>query len=259
MIFPEHERVIYTKNPLHMVVCQVRFPAILRIASEPPVEFQERVRGEYPLFVEKREATINLPGELSKKLPSEFLKADTAFEFGTSDEQWKLSLTKSFLALASTRYERWEQFRDHLAVPLQSLHDIYSPSFFTRIGLRYQDVIKKSTLDFGDDVRWKDLLNPQLAGELSNDEVASAIVDSSHEFLIKQNSRGNVRVRHGLVRDDGTEEVCYMIDADFFTEERLEGDDVIKRLDEFNREAGRFFRWSIAEQLHDAMGPQPVE
>jgi hypothetical protein len=50
-----------------------------------------------------------------------------------------------------------------------------------------------------------------------------------------------------------------MIDADFFTEERLERENARARLNEFNREAGRLFRWSISDRLHDAMGPKLVE
>jgi hypothetical protein len=42
--FPESERIIYAKNPLESVICQLRFPAILKISSEPPVEFQETLR-----------------------------------------------------------------------------------------------------------------------------------------------------------------------------------------------------------------------
>jgi uncharacterized protein (TIGR04255 family) len=257
MIFPESRRVIYEKNPLRQVICQVRFPAILRIVSEPPVDFQDRIRGEYPLFVEKREATINLPEELSKKLPSEFLTAETAYEFASADEQWSVTLTRGFLALTSRHYERWEDFCQHLAGPLTALMELHSPPFFSRTGLRYQDVIKRSALELGE-VEWEALLNPKLAGELSDKQIAAAIKKSQHEFQIEHNSNGDVRIRHGLVRDDRSGEMCYLIDADFFTEERLECENARARLDEFNREAGRLFRWCISDRLHDAMGPRPV-
>ena len=258
MIFPESQRVIYDKNPLHQVICQLRFPAILRIVSDQSVDFQERIREQYPLFKEKREATIGLPDDLAKKLPSEFLTAETTYEFTSADEQWAVSLTRGFLALTARQYERWEGFCEHLTGPLVALMEIYCPPFFTRTGLRYQDIIKRSVLKLAQ-VEWRALLNPQLAGELSHEQIARTIEYSKHEFQIQHNTNGNVRVKHGLVTDAKTDEVCYIIDADFFTEERLEQQNARARLNEFNREAGRLFRWCISERLHDAMGPKPVE
>ena len=37
---PEAEWVIYETNPLHEVICQVRFPRILKLETETPIEFQ---------------------------------------------------------------------------------------------------------------------------------------------------------------------------------------------------------------------------
>jgi hypothetical protein len=41
----DYPRVIYKRNPIIGVVCELRFPPILRIAAEPPVAFQEWIRG----------------------------------------------------------------------------------------------------------------------------------------------------------------------------------------------------------------------
>jgi hypothetical protein len=46
------ERVLYEKNPLESVICQVRFPTILRVDSEVPSDFQDRIRGRFPIFSE---------------------------------------------------------------------------------------------------------------------------------------------------------------------------------------------------------------
>jgi uncharacterized protein (TIGR04255 family) len=52
MPFKETQRVIYNKNPLIQVVSQLRFPRILAIDEKQPVDFQEKIRQEYPLFEE---------------------------------------------------------------------------------------------------------------------------------------------------------------------------------------------------------------
>jgi uncharacterized protein (TIGR04255 family) len=48
MKFPASQRVKHIRNPLMEVICQVRFPKILRIDAEVPVNFQEEIRSEYP-------------------------------------------------------------------------------------------------------------------------------------------------------------------------------------------------------------------
>ncbi|MBL8785507.1 MAG: TIGR04255 family protein, partial [Deltaproteobacteria bacterium] len=49
---PESPRVIYASNPLADVICQVRFPRILRIDNELPADFQDAIRGQFPHFAE---------------------------------------------------------------------------------------------------------------------------------------------------------------------------------------------------------------
>ena len=62
MDFPESPRVVYEQNPLDEVICQLRFPAVLRIDSESPVRFQEAVRNQYPLFQERTQVQAAVPG-----------------------------------------------------------------------------------------------------------------------------------------------------------------------------------------------------
>jgi hypothetical protein len=40
MEFPEAERVIYSRNPLAEVACQLRFPRILALDERIPADFQ---------------------------------------------------------------------------------------------------------------------------------------------------------------------------------------------------------------------------
>ena len=49
-MFSECERVNYAKAQLAEVICQLRFPTILRIGASEPAEFQERIREDYPRY-----------------------------------------------------------------------------------------------------------------------------------------------------------------------------------------------------------------
>ena len=260
MPFPDSERVIYRNNPLAQVICQLRFPTILRIDSELPAEFQERIRGQYPIFREKITGADQIPEELTQQLPPAIVKSlfDTgnkAYEFATDDDLWIVSLTRDFLALTANEYTRWEQFRDHLHMPLGALKDIYAPAFFSRLGLRYQNVIQRSQLGL-DGIAWSALINPHLAGELSATEISEAVQETTRITLINLgDGQSQVRIRHGLVKKTDTNEVCYMIDSDFFTNRRAEVDNGFNILEIFNSTNRRLFRWCITDRLHHSMGP----
>src|SRR6267143_2345932 len=267
MRFPEYTRVIYDRNPLEQVIAQLRFPAILKIDSALPADFQERIRSRYPDFLERPPAddAINIPQELKANLPQEFLKAmgldiqpasaKQGYEFISEDKAWKVVLTRDFLALSTQRYTTWEDFSDRLNAPRQALTDCYGPVYYSRIGLRYRDVIRRSVLDLNG-VAWTQRLKPHVAGMLAS-EVASHVKHTASVALIDlEDGRGQVRIRHTLALLKNPDEECYVIDADFFTDRKTEVGDAIQRLDYFNREAGRLFKWCINDRLHSAMGPR---
>ena len=65
-LFPPVERVIYRKAPLVEVICQVRFPADLRIETTPPADFQQRVRSHFPLLAQRSRAVLSaIPAEMA--------------------------------------------------------------------------------------------------------------------------------------------------------------------------------------------------
>jgi uncharacterized protein (TIGR04255 family) len=60
MALPEHPRVIYQKNPLAEVICQVRYPAVSALESQRPTEFWNRIRDQFPAM-ETKESLIDFP------------------------------------------------------------------------------------------------------------------------------------------------------------------------------------------------------
>ncbi|HUY35280.1 MAG TPA: TIGR04255 family protein [Pirellulales bacterium] len=261
MPLPETPRVIYAKNPLEAVICQLRFPPILRIAAELPAAFQERIREEYPLLRERPAFAVPAgipPQMMMKAIPSELSVAlgGRTFDFLSADEKWQLSLNQQHLVLTTTSYERWEGFRIRLDGAHRSLLEIYRPSFYSRMGLRYRDVIRRSVLGLSD-IPWYELLSPAIAGELAS-PLADEVEHAAREFVLRlPDSAARVRVRHGLI-GAADSEARYVIDADFYNEPKTETADAFTVLDTFNKHAGRLFRWCISDRLHDAMEPWPA-
>src|SRR5258708_8229163 len=131
MPFPPVERVIYDKNPLEDVIGQLRFPPILKIETGVPDDFQERIRDRYPDYVAN---AVGVPAELRSILPAGL--SGTNHEFQSRDKKWKVSLTKSFIALTSKEYIRWEDFKERFRPALEALGEIYKPTVYDRTVLR---------------------------------------------------------------------------------------------------------------------------
>jgi len=210
----------------------------------------------FPLFSETQAEII--PPELAKALPFSLqVKGAKQYEFASSGMDWKLSLSKDAIALVCSNYKRWEDFRTRFAQPFEAFCRIYAPAFFLRTGLRYINLIRRSVLGL-QDVGWSELIQRYIAGEMTTD-IAAHLEDTEHVLLVRLDTTSRVRIYHGIAKVKDPEEEGYLIDNDIFTEERLEAANAIRRLDSFNNTSGNLFRWCIAERLHGAMEPSPVE
>lgn len=261
MNFPEFERVVYKHNPLVEVVCQLRFPPILKISHQEPVDFQDEIRFQYPLFETTQAQFSPEILKITQKLGVP-LQSDIAYSFKSEDRRWNLSITKDFIALTTSVYERYEQFKQRFEEALEIFERIYKPSFYTRVGLRYQDLIIRSKLGI-ENKNWSELIAKHIASELHDPELSSLIQTLLKNLTLKTEN-GQINLNHGLVivknPQDNSDEIAYLFDADFYIEKKIEGNgDVWNVLNQFNQSAGRLFRWSITDTLHNAMQPQSVD
>lgn len=265
MPFPITDRVHFNKNPLDKVICQLRFPTLLRIEEESPVDFQEKIRDLFPEFKEEIEFSIQFPEEdIIKNIPSKELLTSLTrivtnkkYVFQSKDKNWEISLTNNFIALTTDAYTKWEEFKSNLCPALTALNEIYKIAYYSRIGLRYLDAINRSSLGL-DSTRWSELLNPLIAGIYSSDSIEENEINGTESQTDIKLDQGTLRLRSGLAKSVATNEFAFLIDSDFFTLEKLELDDAISRLDYFNKQSRYLFRWCITEKLYKAMEPQQI-
>ena len=264
MPFPVTKRIIYKKNPLVEVICQLRFPPILSIDTEIPAKFQEAIKKIYPLFTENAEIIVrfpNIPNAIDSALIEKLELSPAArnrknYEFLSSDENWKINLTREFLALSTKKYHRWEEFRTFLEEAFKPFLEIYSPIFFSRIGLRYRNIINRSELNLGD-TPWSDLLKPSILGMLNDATIGPNISATTNITEIDlSDKQSKVRITSGLLEEAQTREKAFMIDSDFFTEQKTSVEEALTKLDFFNERGTRLIQWSITEKLHVTMEPE---
>jgi uncharacterized protein (TIGR04255 family) len=261
MKLPDYERVIYNYNPLIEVIAQLRFPAILKITSQQPVDFQDSIRLEYPIFEASR--NLQVPLELSNILTqfSSNLTSDLAYQFKSEDLNWQLSIDKNSITIATTKYERYENFIERFRSAVEIFEKIYNPSFYSRLGLRYRDLIIRSKLDIKDK-EWSELIPKHIATELHTPEISDSLQNFVKNLQFKIEF-GQINFNHGLVHVRDTEkeidENAYLLDTDFFTEDKIaRGENVWNIFDKSNRISRNLFRWSISDELHRAMQPHSI-
>lgn len=260
MLFPDQPRVIYEKNPLVEVICQLRFPPILSIDTETPASFQGRIRKEYPHYRKIPAFPPNVPAEVTKIVESAAPgHIRGSHEFASLDKTWSVTLARDFVALKTTHYERWEEFCEHLSSPFAALNDVYQPAFFSRIGLRYVDLIQPSKLGLNEKGSWHGLIKPHMAGEFLDHQIAGHIERAAREVSIRlEEEHSSVVIRHGIVFSKPDNEQCFIIDSDFFVESRTETANALECLARFNQHARNLFRWCIDDQLHEKLVPKPL-
>lgn len=114
-------------------------------------------------------------------------------------------------------------------------------------------MIRRSKLGLTD-ISWKELINEHILGILAASDVGEAIrgFESIYEVKLEDNY---VRISARTVKSINSDEVCFMIDSDFFNTNKLELEKALKKLDFFNNHASRLIRWCIKDRLHKAMEP----
>ena len=266
MPFPPSNREVYNLNPLEEVICQVRYPAILKVSAEPPFKFQDAIRDAYPLYEEKTLSTGLSSAlqegisELLAALPIPMPPGLREHHFSTEDKVRSISLTRDFIAVIDGAYTRWEEFRNAIKLAEETVREIYSPAFYQRVGLRYANLLVRGKFGMLD-VPWSRLLNPWFIGMLGDKALDGDIRELTTESLltIPDVEDGYVRIKHGLATAHTSNEQIYLIDADFHTNRRSDSNAAFHDVDAFNRWAGYLFRWATTPELRDALGKNPIE
>jgi uncharacterized protein (TIGR04255 family) len=262
MPFTARERVKYENQPLDNVICQIRFPTILKVDTELPSALQTKIGDEYINFVEGQEISIDIQllnvGLSQRDEMKQLPKTIKNYEFASEDNQWKVNLTRNFISLATTNYENWEGFRGRLVKIFSSFVEVYNPTLFTRVGLRYTDIIVRSKLDLGD-TSWKELIAENMLGVLATPELRENIVDFQSNFVVQLNDKESlVRVTTGTVKAVNSGETCFIIDSDIFSTRKRKSDEIVTKLDYYHEKAFGLFRYCITEKLHQAMKPRKI-
>lgn len=261
-MFSTEKRCRYGAHQLAEVICQLRFPEILTIGANVPVDFQEAIREDFPLFLRRQEMPApkltGVPGNMTLQNQPAVIN----YQFASADGSWRVNLTSKFISLTCTKYTCWEDFAGHLDKPLAAFIQIYKPAHFERVGLRYLNFISRLQLGL-EGVPFSELIAPCYLGPLMEEDVAEASTGRC-SVDCEMNIRGGCRVKihagPGLVKRGGKEdkEVKFIFDQDLYMPGPLPLNLSAGALQTLHSQADSIFRGAISDRLHEAMEPEAI-
>lgn len=256
-VFSQENRCLYRKNQLSEVICQLRFPEILTINANAPVDFQEAIRSEYPQYSAKQELVIpKLPGNV----PVPRQEPVRNYLFASADSQWRINLTSKFISLTCTNYTCWEDFAKKLDNPLAAFIKIYKPAYFERIGLRYLNFISRSALSLQEQP-FRALIAPCYLGPLGETDIHETQTNrcsTDCDLVLKNGCRAKIHAGPGTVKINGQSdpELKYIFDLDLYMPGSLPVNYSAAALEALHSQSYPIFRGAITDDLHDAMEPE---
>lgn len=258
-MFSTEPRVIYRNNQLGEVICQLRFPEILAIGAKPPVDFQEAIRSDYPVYSSRMESPAPKLTGVPGKMSLQNQPAAINYQFVSADGIWRVNLTQKFISLACTRYTSWEEFAARLDKPLAAFIQIYKPAFFERIGLRYVNFISRRALKL-ESTPFRELISEKYLGILGDEQIMEPSVGRSGvdaEIAIRGGCRVKLHAGPGQVHRAGKTdgEVKFIFDQDLYMPGKVAPNLSAPALQTLHAQAWSIFRDAITDELHDAMEP----
>lgn len=241
-------RVKYKKCPLVEVICQLRFPTILTLNATDPVEFQELIRNEFPLYNCKNEQKTEVMPNQEVRVSSNCI-----YEFISASTRTKVTITSSFIAFSTLEYDVWETFREGILTVLSKFESVYRIPFYTRTGLRYKDIITKSIYGFSNKL-WSELIKPNVIGipaTIEDERMMGFHLDSEY----KQPDKTYTHNMFSFVHHNGSPELSLLLDCDYYCKEIKQSQDVSGLLNTLHTHSSNFISNSITDELEKAMMP----
>jgi len=240
--FPQREDVRLQRAPLAEVICQVRFPPVLRIASEQPFAFQEWVRERFPqLEVEQGMAVRMEPLGTS---PPSAKPEPRIFRFKSPDGHTVVSLAFNFYALSTTSYTHWRDFLELLQLVNQAACEVYNLPYAVRVGLRYINHLTLENTGVSSVTELWEILRPELTVLLRGGCWDEPLEMLNNLVLAGEDSE-RLTLRSGF---RSREAPIFLLDFDYFAEGNIPLKDLLTLCQRYHDVIYNAFRWCIPDE-----------
>jgi uncharacterized protein (TIGR04255 family) len=249
LALPEAPYERLARPPLQAMLGQIRFPTILSVADAAFISpLQEAIRGDFPELRAERQVGLEVTaqGEVTSE-------SNQIWRFTSEDGIWSVVLAPDFLTLEATsgQYTHFDQFQRRFGSVWERALPLLRPAVRVQQGLRYVNHIP------GDNVEvWRRFINPELLGTVANPIFADEVVQSLCDIRLNRPD-GQLAFKHGVVPAGPERQLGYVLDFDYFTQERSDQMETAVVLDLFSAYHAviySLFRWCVTEEAIEHFG-----
>lgn len=248
--FPKYDDIPLANPPLEEVICQVRFPPILRIGSEDPSDFQEHVRHRFPLLQLEQGVQVQIPG-LGTSRDAATQVQPKVYRFVSEDETTAVTLALDFMALLTQQYTHWRDFAADLQLAQEAIRDAYAPLYATRFGLRYINRFTFENTGCSTAGELLSLFRPEIT-QLLNSNAWSEPREYRSQILLTD---GDAKLRLQTNYGHENKESYMLLDLDYYEEGKLPIDNLSERGERYHQVIYNAFRWCLNEDAIDIFQP----
>ena len=145
--------------------------------------------------------------------------------------------------------------------PLAAFIQLYKPAYFQRVGLRYLNIVSRTTLDL-EDVSWRELFTPAYLGPMAEADLAEdRVVNCACDTQFKLDSSCTAKIHAGIGRlktnipnAPQDPEVKFIFDMDLSMGGNPACGLAAAALETLHGPSSRVFEGAITDRLRDAMG-----
>lgn len=247
---PDCEHRTFTRNPLEVVICQLRFDPVLKVHAGV-ADFQERVRHRFPRYEDRQ-------GQLVEFAPTGLQsRAVRDHAFYSRTRPATIVLGDQSCSLEYRDHRDRNELLDDAELVFGALQDVFGGISAVRLGLRYVNRIDRDAIarDLGRTLGWQDLIAEQFlslpggTGELAEVRFATEITRAVA-------SGGAMTARYGLLPIPDQSVPIFRLDVDRYTEQNVSVPRVPTMLGEFSNDIYRLFVTAIGKDLRIWMEAQ---
>lgn len=229
----------YKRNFLRQAVCELRFPTLMELGeSRPPASLVTALRKEYPHLELANEVTLGFGGGVPG--------SNNTHIFRSAKLTWAVSIKQSALSIETTAYSDYAHMKERVLRVVEAASKIIDSDFFTRVGLRYINVI-----DSGTDPT-EGWVNPALVAPLSSGHFGG-VQEYAGKVLLGAPD-GGCLLQHGIqMKKPHLGEAVspeYRLDIDTFRNE-VALSDTGAVLEALHAQAFDFFDWAIGPKARE--------
>jgi uncharacterized protein (TIGR04255 family) len=240
--FPVKQEIQLKKPPLNEVICQVKFPPILRISKETPVNFQEAIRSRFPELEIEQGVLLQLGISPASENPV-METAPKIFRFKSSDSKSSVALAPDFFALSTNAYTHWGNFRNEFMFIEQAARNEFSFPYINRIGLRFINRFTRKNTGCKTFFELLDLFRDELTCFIRSE--AWTEPNNMISQIGLSDNKAKLNLGFGFAKEQ--KEQFILLDFDYFEDSQIEFKNLSEKIDQYHTKIYQAFRWCLKD------------